>query len=176
MKRKPLTPGLLKLVWLLNIGLGLSAAGFCAFSLLIVAVQKAMMRALPANKTLRPADFDRSMAILHDTWTIFMPLGLGLGLLLVYSGWLLKQSKDAGRILGLATAWGAVLWNLGYVLYLMPLMPDYLKSFSHFPLGETFLWIFMIFCAVLSMATTLSYPIFLIIVLRRPLPAGVDSA
>lgn len=74
---------------------------------------------------------------LHDSWLIYMPLIIIIGLIYILAGWLIKKGKKEGISVGIFAGILNLLWFAGYAISILDnVMPAFPRKLQ--PIEEIF--------------------------------------
>ncbi len=108
-------------------GGGAASATFCLFGLGIVMLQKVFMGFAEQSEQSNAFDEFRSLMLsLHNLWLIFMPIWIGLGILLIVAGFKMRKQPRYGRHVALLCFAGLA----AFVPYTWFAMTDFLPRFA----------------------------------------------
>ncbi len=143
---------------------GLALAGFGAFGLAIVAMQRAIM-SIPKTPHPEPPGFehfDEMMRAVQDTFITYLPFMIAGGLVYAVAGfYIYRGSRVARRIAQLNIVLG-VIWIIAYTITSYHVMQT-MTELPIFP-GPAFQW----FTIIINFIIQLAFPAALLYILWRP--------
>ncbi|MBP6211779.1 MAG: hypothetical protein KA447_01980 [Pyrinomonadaceae bacterium] len=137
---------------------GIAVAGFGAFGLAMVALQRMMMASAPPA----PPHFEAMMRAVHETWITYLPFMIAGGVIFGVAGFYIYRGSSVARRIAQITAVLGIIWIFAYsiaahrVIQTMTELP--------FAQGSAFQWAITIVNLILFLA----FPVALLFVLSSP--------
>ncbi len=146
-----------KSIGLFSIVYGVIGCGFGLFALLITyAVQKMIVNFKPTEQVEKMKIYIKA---LQDVWLIYMPAMILIGLIYLFSGYLLNKHRKQGISVGMVAAIFNILWSAGYT---MNIISNVIPVSSH-PLKPAV----QIFVTAIVGIVTCLYPLYFLLTFKN---------